>query len=111
MIKVNTYELPITAEDAIKTEVYVKEDTIYDTEKSILTYSAKTVSGEGIRMIHDTKKVLTLIQGSKDNMTTTIHPVEEFLNEKDLLDRINKLNLECDEELWANLGAGESVIQ
>ena len=60
----------------------------------IETYNMMKVTGKGFRLIHDDKKVLTLVEGTDGDQTITRHKVEEFPTENEVLDRIIELKLE-----------------
>ncbi len=57
-------------------------------------YPFKNLTGAKWRLVHDTKKVLALIEGTDKTVTTTMHSVEEFDTRQAALDRIEALNLE-----------------
>ncbi len=57
-------------------------------------YPFKNMTGAKWRLVHDTKKVLALIEGTEKTVTSTMHEVEEFETKQAALDRIEALNLE-----------------
>lgn len=53
----------------------------------------KNVTGEGFRLVHDRKRVVMLIEGTEETITSTKHEVEEFKTEQEALDWIKKMGL------------------
>jgi len=50
----------------------------------------KRVTGKNFRLVHDTKNVITVIEGTEKSTTHTIHEVEEFETEQEVQDFIEK---------------------
>lgn len=80
--------------EAIKKIVHINKNAIYDTQKNELTFKANYITGKGFRLVHDSEKVIALIEGTDTTITTTIYNAEEFKTEKEILDRIEELGLE-----------------
>lgn len=80
--------------EAIKKIAYINKKAIYNTQKNELIFKANYITDKGFRLVHDSEKVIVLIEGTDTTITTTIHEVEEFKTEKEILDRIEELGLE-----------------
>jgi len=64
----------------------------------IETYTMYKVTKKGFRLVHDDNNVLSLIEGTDNNQTMTIHRVEEFATEKEAMIRIKVLGLKYEPE-------------
>lgn len=93
MIKQEVHNMFISEETAKKKAAFAFKDSKYDKEKGKFEFKINTASGKTFRLIHDGKKVLALIPGTEDTVTSTLHPIEEFETEKQALDRIKDLGL------------------
>jgi len=94
MIAQELTKLKITEEEAKKTLVYKAEN--YDKVKKEFTFTKNNATGKAFRLVHDGTKAF-IIEGTTENITTTIHAVEEFVTEQEALDRIKVLGLEYEE--------------
>lgn len=59
-------------------------------------YGTKNVTGEGFRLVHNNEKVVTIVEGTAETITSTNHEVEEFETEQEVLGQITKAGLEYD---------------
>ena len=56
------------------------------------------------RLVYDEEKVLTIVEGTDNNQTSSTHEIEEFDTEQAVLDRIEELGLEYNERYeWFRL--------
>lgn len=51
------------------------------------------ISEAGYRLVHNDKEVITTINGTAQSVTLTRSKAEEFVTEKEMLDRISSLKL------------------
>ena len=73
-----------------------KKCKLYDLKKykeGKLELPVKRSSGKGWRLIHDGEKVLDVIEGTAQSVTSTIQHIEEYKTEKAVNARIKKLGL------------------
>lgn len=76
-------------------KAYKHKDTFYDKEKGELILTINKASGKAFRLVHDGNEAF-IIEGDEKTVTETIHEVEEFNTEKQVLKRIAKLGLKYD---------------
>ena len=53
----------------------------------------KNITGKGLRLVHNDIRVIALIEGTKQTITSTTHKVEESNIEQEALNRIGILGL------------------
>jgi len=92
-VKQKVYSISIFEEMAKEKAAFTFKNSKYDKEKGKFEFKINTASGKTFRLIHDGKKVLALVAGAVDTVTSTLHPIEEFETEKQALDRIKDLGL------------------
>ena len=66
-------------------------------------YRTKNVTGVGFRLVHNGLKVIVLIEGTIQTVTSTNHKVEERGIKQELLKQINILGLEYEPSDVMNL--------
>lgn len=103
MITQENKKITIDEKDAEKLLTHRKLGTSYDKGKKELTFVTNRSSGVGFRLVHDGKKAF-IIEGTKKNITETIHNIEEFVTEKGALDRIKVLGLEYEAPASTEMG-------
>ena len=54
----------------------------------------KHITGKGFRLVHDDTKVITLIEGTEQTITSANYRVEEWGIKQEALNRIDVLGLE-----------------
>lgn len=64
-----------------------------------ISKNIKTITEKMFRLVHDNVKVIVLIEGTEQSITTTIQEVEEFETKQQALDRIDELGLDYTKEL------------
>ncbi len=62
--------------------------------------NVKNITGKAWRLVHDGIRVLALIEGTVETITTTKHEIEEFDTEEQAFERIKVLGLELNNEYW-----------
>jgi len=75
-----------------------KKCKLYDLKKykeGKLELPVKRSSGKGWRLIHDGEKVLDIVEGTAQSVTSTIQHIEEFKTKKAMNSRIKALKLEA----------------
>lgn len=93
-VKQKTYKISVSEETAKKKVSFKFKDSKYDKEKGEYEFRINTAVGKHFRLVHDGKKVLALVDGADNTVTSTLHPIEEFDTEKQALARIKALGLE-----------------
>ena len=66
-------KVSMTELEALKTVIITDKDAVYDTLKQELTFKANRATGTMWRLVHDGVNVITIIEGTADSVTTTIH--------------------------------------
>ena len=61
-------------------------------------YKTKNITGIGFRLVHNNTKVVALIEGTRQTITSTNHEAEEWDIEQEILNRIAVLGLEYEYE-------------
>jgi hypothetical protein len=59
-------------------------------------YGTKNVTGTGFRLVHNDTKVVALIEGTEQTITSTNHKAEERSTKQEALTRIDILGLESE---------------
>lgn len=59
----------------------------------------KTARGRKVRAVHDGSKVLAIIDGSDNTVTSTAHTMVEFNSRDEALSRLDEMNLKRPEEV------------
>ena len=94
MITIKNKKIVITDDRVLSIAVFADKDSIYDNIKQELFFKVNKSSGDNWKLIHDGIKVMTIVEGTKDTVTTTIYKIEEFETEKEVFERIKTLGLE-----------------
>ena len=91
MLITENIKVPMSHTEAKKCKLY----DIRKYKKGKLELPIKRSSGKGWRLIHDGEKVLDIIEGTAQSVTSTIQHIEEFKTKKAMNTRIKKLKLEA----------------
>ena len=96
MIEIKDKEIKIEQKDAEKTAAYSKIGTTYSF--GTMKFKVNKLAGKAWRLVYDGSKVITLINGTNKDVTTSIHIVVEYENEALALEAIEKLGLELERD-------------
>ena len=91
-----TRKIIISEVEAKKLPAYTSKDAVYNKGKSELSFTIENASGQAYRLVHNGQKVMALIEGSDNTITTSIYTIEEFATKQLAINRINALGLEYD---------------
>ena len=94
MITQITHKIKISEIEAEKKAAFTSKNAFYDKEKKELTFIVENAKDKAFRLVYEDKKCFTLVEGSKETITSTLHIIEEFETEELALARIEKLGLE-----------------
>ena len=57
-------------------------------------YKTKNITGAGFRLVYNSTKVIALIEGTEQTITSTNHKAEERSTKKEILNQIDILGLD-----------------
>ena len=81
--------------EAMEMAAFTSRAASYDKEKGELSFTINEAKERAFRLVHDDKRAY-VIEGADETITTTMLAIEEFDTEREILDRIETLNLEYD---------------
>jgi hypothetical protein len=81
--------------EAMEMAAFTSRAASYDKEKGELSFTVNEAKEGTLRLVHDDKRAY-VIEGTDRTITTSMLAIEEFDTEKEILDRIETLNLEYD---------------
>ena len=83
----------ITLDKVIAEKYKVYDFEKYDETKKELSYTINKKTGKGFVLVHDKVTAFSIIEGTEETETVSIHIMEEFDTEQECLDRIKELGL------------------
>ena len=83
----------ITLDKVIAEKYKVYDFEKYDETKKELAYTINKKTGKGFVLVHDKVTAFSIIEGTEETETVSIHIMEEFDTEQECLDRIKELGL------------------
>jgi hypothetical protein len=75
---------------------FTSKNASYDKGKEELTFTVENALQEAFRLVWEDVKVFTLVEGTNETITSSLHIIEEFGTEEQALNRIEELKLEYD---------------
>ncbi len=83
--------------EAVKKAAFKKGT--FNKEKAELSFKVNNATGKALRLVHDGKTVIAIIEGTAKTITSTLHTIEEFATKKHAEDRIKELGLQYTKEV------------